>query len=58
MAKLEFKFDTKKLEKNINKALEKIIQEEQKKINIKKTIKEGVEMAAIMINSLIIYMSN
>lgn len=47
MAKLEFKFDTKKFEKNINKALEKIVKEEQKKIDIKKTVKEGVEMTLL-----------
>lgn len=47
MAKLEFKFDTKKFEKNINKALEKIIKEEQKKIDIKKIVKEGAEMTLL-----------
>lgn len=47
MAKLEFKFDTKKFEKKIDKALEKIIREEQKKIDIKKTVKEGIEMTLL-----------
>ena len=47
MAKLEFKFDTKKFEKKIDKALEKIIREEKKKIDIKKTVKEGVEMTLL-----------
>ena len=47
MAKLEFKFDVKKFEKNINKAVEKIIKDEQRKIDIKKTVIEGVEMTLL-----------